>query len=268
MRRTVSLVFLSLVLLVLAGSLGCRGDAGPGVTRVPAPREPGVDRAEWEVLRQQPVLMTKEAIELRRVRDEHRRLIASRPTEAPPTPTLTAEERETVAVARVMAHPDGIPVRPGPDATWFRPDRGLTFYRSTGGDWTPRRVRQGHTHRSLFYFENYPEGVVNFHDGSMQSELARELAFEAAGVMPVIGEVTPAMIRSLSENVGWELRDSEGPVVNVWTRFTLLESGEAHVFAVGGVMRFGVSSVGSGDDLMDRLVLGHWIGPVLVERLE
>ena len=264
MRFLSGVVLLSVAVLAL---VGCREEA-PGVTRVSAPRSEGVDPAEWERVRQQRVLMTAETLELRRVRDEHQRLIASMPTELPPTPTLTAEEREVVAVARVMAHPDGIPLRPGPDGTWFNPERGLTFYRSNGGDWTPRRVRESHSHRKLFYFENYPDGVVNFHDGSMQKELARELAFEAAGVMLVIGEVTPAMVRSLSDNIGWELRDSEGPVVNIWTRFTLLESGEAHVFAVGGVMRFGVSSIGSGDDLMEQLVLGPWIGPVVVERLE
>ena len=210
---------------------------------------------------------TREAQELRRVRDEHEKLIASIPATMEPTVTPEVEERQKMALARVLENPEGEPVLAGPDEDWFDPRKGLTFYRDSGGDWTGRRVRERHTHRGLFYFEGYPEDVENFRDGSIYPVLAREMAFGASDLVPLLGDPTPRMVRTFAENLGWELRDSEGPVVNLWTRFTLVEDREPRTFAVGGVMRMGVVSRGEGDSLLEYLVPGGWIGPVVVERL-
>ena len=49
--------------------------------------------------------------------------------------------------------------------------------------------------------------------------------------------------------------------------YTVLEDGESHVFAVGGVMRMGVGSRGEGEERLEYVVPGSWIGPVVVERL-
>ncbi len=55
--------------------------------------------------------------------------------------------------------------------------------------------------------------------------------------------------------------------MNLWTRFTVLEDGESHVFVVGGVMRMGVASLGEGEERLEYVTAGSWIGPVVVERL-
>ena len=216
--------------------------------------------------RMRPVALTRDASELRRLRDEHGGLIASIPaTEEPATPT--AVERQEAALARVMEYPDGEPVGRGPDEDWFDLEEGLVFYRDNGGDWTARRVRESHSHRDLFYYKLYPDTVPNFRDKTIYGALARELAFEAHEVMPVLGDPTPAVVRSFARNLGWELRDTVGPVVNLWTTFTLVRDGEDHRFAVGGVMRLGVAEVGKGEDRLEYLTVGEWIGPVVVERL-
>lgn len=84
----------------------------------------GVDEAQV-----QAVLLTKQAVELRRVLDEHRQLIESIQETPGPTPTLTVREMQEVAVARVVAHPEGVPLPPEVDQNWFNPKLGLTFYR-------------------------------------------------------------------------------------------------------------------------------------------
>ena len=153
------------------------------------------------------------------------------------TPTLTVVERKVVADVKIVAHPDGIPVRPSVDEDWFNPDLGLTFYRNSGGDWTPRRVRETHTHRNLFFYDGYPVTVPNFADKSIYPALAREL------------------------------HDSSQPVVNLWSTFIVSEKGEHHVYAIGGVMLMGVGSVGEGDDRLEYVTPGRWLGPVIVEPL-
>ena len=133
----------------------------------------------------------------------------------------------------------------------------LTFYRSSGGDWTARRVRETHTHRNLFFYGDYPDTVLNFADMSIYPELAREMVFEATRVLPVLGDPTPAMVGIFTRQLGWELRDSSRPVVNVWSTFIVSEKGEQHVYAIGGVMLMGVGSVW----LLSPL--GSTLGPVL-----
>ena len=215
----------------------------------------------------QSIPLTKQAAELRRVRDEHVRLIKSIPPTLGATATLTPEERQDAVVARVVAHPDGIPVPPRVDEDWFDFEVGLRFYRDGGGDWTARRVRESHTHRNLFFYSEYPDGIANFGDGSILEALAREIVFEAVGVLPLLGEPTPAMVDLFSRRLGWELRESSRPVVNVWTTFVVSEGDEFHRYAIGGVMLMGVGSVGEGEDLLEYVVPGRWLGPVVVERL-
>ena len=89
------------------------------------------------------------------------------------------------------------------------------------------------------------------------------LVFEAVATLPLLGEPTPAIIQLFSR----ELCDSSEPVVNIWTTFRIRRDGLLHVYAVGGVMRMGVSSLGEDDDLVEYVTTGPWLGPVVVERL-
>ena len=219
-----------------------------------------------EEIRSQPVALTKQAAERRRLRDEHSSLIASIPTVPSSTPTLAPEVKQRIAVARVIDHPHGVPIPPALGEEWFDPDRGLTFFRLEGGDWTSRRVRESHTHGALFYYTSYPDEVLNFSDRSIYPVLARELAFEAVEVFPSFRDPTPALIRSFSDKLGWALRGNLGPAVNVWTHVTLVERGEEYVYAVGGVMMMG--TLFSEDRSYQYLVPGRWVGPVVVERIE
>ena len=75
----------------------------------------------------QAIPLTKQALELRRLRDAHLELIASIPETPGPTAALTALERQEVVVAKIFAHPDGIPVPPRVGENWFNPNLGLTF---------------------------------------------------------------------------------------------------------------------------------------------
>ena len=168
----------------------------------------------------------------------------------------------------MQAHPEGSPVSPPVGEDWFNPSRGIDFHRDSGGDWTSRRLKEGHPHRQLFYFELYPDSIPNFHDGSIRRHVAREMVFEAVDTLPLLGEPTPAMIEVFAERLGWSIRHPTEPVVNFWTTFEVRRGGgSVHAYAVGGVMRLGVSSVGEGDDLLEYLTVGRWVGPVVVERL-
>ena len=95
------------------------------------------------------------------------------------------------------------------------------------------------------------------------------MVFEATRVLPILGEPTPAMVDVFEKHLGWELRDSSRPVVNLWTTFIVSEKGEHHVYSVGGVMLMGVGSSGGdeGGDVLEYVSPGRWLGPVIVERL-
>ena len=215
----------------------------------------------------QAIPLTKQSLVLRRLRDAHLELIASIPETPGPTATLTALERQEVVVAKVVDHPQGVPVAPAVDENWFNPNLGLTFYRDAGGDWTARRVRESHTHRNLFFYGEYPDSVPNFADGSIYRPLAQEMVFEAVKTLPILGEPTPAMVDLFARRLGWELRDSPGPVVNLWTTFVVTTSGEQHIYSVGGVMFMNVGYVGEDEDRLEYVAPGRWLGPVVVERL-
>ena len=258
------LLFPCLLLLLL--SVSC--SIGPAPTPTPvrlsglAPLEELAGRAASGA-----IPLSGESVELRRIRDEHAALIASIPDTPEPSPTLTVAERSLVASARVRHYPDGAPVPPRVGEDWFDPGVGLDFYRDSGDDWTSRAVRKSHPHRDLFYFSEYPDSIPNFFDRSIYHYLSRELVFESVFLLPLLGEPTPAMVNSFSRKLGWELRDSPEPVVNLWTTFTVRREGGFHTYAVGGVMLMGVSSSGDGETLMEYVTPGTWRGPVVVERL-
>ena len=206
--------------------------------------------------------------ELQRVRMEHAALFTAVPTVTSVPSTLTAAERQEAAVARVLEWPAGYPVPPPADSSWFDPELGLSFLRLEGGDWTSRRMRRSHPHRELFFFEDYPEGVPNFADGSLQRDIGLELAFRAFELYPFLGEPTSDVVDLFASRMGWEIRDAAGPVVNVWTVYDLYADGQVQRFGVGGVAALRVSRLPrGGDDFIDHLSFGAWVGPVVVERI-
>ena len=69
--------------------------------------ESGPEFVDPEVVRAYGVPLTKQAVELRRVRDEHLSLIESIPPTPGVTPTPTAVERQRVASTEVRLFPDG-----------------------------------------------------------------------------------------------------------------------------------------------------------------
>ena len=258
----------SAVAVVVAGCVfGGGGEVvEPTVVVVPADRK-GVTVSSAELAVVVPAL-TQEAGERRRIREEHEALIRSLPPSPGPTPTLTARGKQRSIGARLADHGGGLPPSVDVLEGWFDPDVGIEFARSGVGDWTPRVVRENHGYRGLIYYEGYPGGIPNFHDGSLQKHLARELAFGAWGVMPMLGEPTPVLVDLMEGALGWEVRNAPGAVVNVWSDFVLVRDEEEHRLVVGGVMRMGVMTRGEGDARMDYLVVGDWIGSVVVERVE
>ena len=261
-------ILTGLVCLACSADAGDAGDAGDGTALTP-PMRINLGAAEGRV---QPVELTRIAEEHRRLREEHDSLIDSLPT--PVTPVIeempTARERQQIAIQRVTALRLGEEIsNDGIWEDWFDPTQGISFYRDQGGDWTSARLRREHPYRDLFYYEDYPDRVRNFEDETIYGQLARELSFAAHEIMPVIGEPNPALVDTITANLGWEIRDAELAVVNVWSSFRLTPPGSpTQDFAVGGVMRLGVREGGAGDGAYHYLVPGSWVGSVVVERLE
>ena len=215
--------------------------------------------------------MTREAEELSRVAMEHSRLLTS----IPPTPTPTAEplgaEGVGDAVVLRLQHPDGVPFPTPESENWFDETKGIEFYRSESGDWTPPVLRDEHPYRELFYFSSYPEGVVNFSDGSLGSLISRRMAYRARDLTGAFGEPSDFLLRVMATNFGWEIRHPSEPVVNVWTTFEYREGGVISTYALGAVMELSLSSVSvdvSGEEvLFEFLDGGEFLGPVVLERL-
>ena len=252
----------------LAGFAGLPGFTGLGGPEpVETARFVGGDGSAGEVLVGGSIPLTKEAEELRRLRGEHGDLIKSIPAEPLVAPTVSLTARQRAAGIMVVEHPEGVAVPPAVGRDWFDPDEGLAFYRDEGGDWTKRNVRQGHTHRRLFYYAGYPRGVRNFQDGSILPVIARELAFEAVRVLPLLGEVTPGMVTAFRRGMGWELRNAPGALVNVWSEFEIEVRGETHRYVAGGVMEMNVNVTLDGDEMVEYLEPSGWVGPVVVERM-
>ncbi len=266
MVRTLWVVF-----VLLLGTTGCWGGLAfweRGEKPAPTPVVLGggsdilVRRGVGEM-----VPLTKEAEELRRLRQQHGELIKSLPAEPTEAPTPTLRERQRRAGVVVIEHPEGVPVGPEVVEEWFNPTVGLSFYREEGGDWTSRKLRESHTHRRLFYFGGYPAGVRNFQDGSIFPVLARELGFEAVRALPLLGEVTPGLVDSFTRGIGWEVRDAPGVVINVWSEFEFKSRKEVHRYVAGGVMEMRVKGMVDGDEKLEYLEFSRWVGPVVVERL-
>ena len=219
-----------------------------------------------------PVLvpaLTHEASERRRVAAEHASLLTSIPPTVPVSPTFTLEELQRASYASVDPGlvADGIPA-PTPVEAWFDSKEGLTFYRDSGGDWTPRAVRESNPYARFIYYDDYPQDIPSFASGTVHEEIARNLAFGASDVLPFLGPPTPQVIRTFLRGLGWELRPGESPYINVWTKFTFIVEGAAHVYAVGGVMRLDlVSRASDSGESIDYLVPGPFVGPVVAERL-
>ena len=252
---------LVLLFLLLAGC--SRGPDEIPLLEFPTPT-PEVDP---EVAREYSVLLANQSRELRRVRDEHSSLIASIPPTAGPEPTLTVSQEQLIVAEETYRFPDGIPVSLPEDENWFNPDLGLTFFRDSQGDWSERELRKSNPYAPLFYEESYPEDVLNFADDSILPAIAREMAFEASNVLPILGEPNPSMVEAFADKMGWELRNADAPAINVWTTFTVRERRESFEYVVGGVMMLGVRTLGDGPDGMQYLEPGAWLGPVVVERL-
>lgn len=214
--------------------------------------------------------LTHEASELRRVAEEHARLLTS----IPPTPTVAAEGPGLgvsgggafAGVSRAEAF-EGIEIE-APVEGWFDIEEGLTFHRDDGGDWTPRAVRQANPYAEFFYFDGYPEDVASFANGRIYEDLARNLAFGASEVVDFLGSPTPQIVNTFMRELGWQLRTLDGPHINVWTTFDFYAQGALHRYAVGGVVRMDLvsRSLGDGEEL-EYLVVGPFVGPVVVERL-
>lgn len=256
-------------LAVLTVGCGVFGLGRPEPVVLVATPTPGVVVYGQEEGSVKPVELTRTADERRRMRDDHARLIDRMPGTATPVPTPDADDLEKVAVARVVEAFSDRGYESEAHADWFDPERGLYFFREGRGDWSTSRLRKVNPYSALFYYEEYPHELANFAEGSMQRELAVMLAFEAASLMPVLGSPTPAMVDLIEDKLGWAIRASDGPVINVWSEFDLVSRGVARQrFAVGGVMELGVGRRGRGDEWYEYLEVGRWIGPVVVERLQ
>ena len=83
----------------------------------------------------------------------------------------------------------------------------------------------------------------------------------------MLDEPSPGMVHALTMSLGWEIRDSPGSAVNIWSGFSLMDGSNVHSFVVGGAMRMGVRSRGQGEDMFQYLVPGEWVGSVVVERM-
>ena len=257
--------------LLVTGLVGC-GDgevadgsavaAGGGDELVTA--GPTLDLAELRRLqREQADLVMAQRAELQRLGEEHRRLLASRPTEPAETPTPSTEDVREQAMLQVAAAAEGIRLEETPGEDWFDPDYGVVFYRSEGGDWTPRAVREGSAYRELFWGDLSGSGLPNFGDESIYRLLARDLVFAAEKVMPLLAEPNPEVVEAFQVNMGWEALPTRDPVIRLWTTFRVRDPGGSRQFLVAGVMRLGVSERRG----VAYLTPGSFIGPVVVERL-
>ena len=215
--------------------------------------------------------LAHEAAELRRVAEEHSRLLTSipptaEPTSAPSAAVVIGGGGTPQAVTAVEAR-EGVALATD-HSSWFSPEEGIAFYRPEGGDWTPPQVREAHPYADFFYYESYPEEVPSFADGSIYAGLARELAFAAQEVAPFLGSPTADLVRSFRRNLGWELAAGELPYVQVWSTFRYSGGVRSGVYAVGGVLLMEVVSApdGSGGEVQ-YLAPGSFAGPVVVERL-
>ena len=195
-----------------------------------------------------------------------------------PTPTATAVVSATPVnlggtpvVGLLLENPAGVPLGTASESDgldWFTPERGLDFFRVRGGDWTTPEVREASPYRSLVEYEDYPPGTSHFADGTLIYDMAVKLAFGMVEVRPNFGTPTPAMIATLSRELGWELLPGgDVPAFRVWSTFRYRAADTAeYLFAVGGVMVMNVGELPGG---AQYLIAGDFVPPgVVLQRLE
>ena len=191
------------------------------------------------------------------------------------SPSEVLAARHEAAFQRVLRDPEGVPMaRPdsGGLEDWFDWRQGMTLYRSQPGDATEPGVRQRIAASRYFYYDGYPEGIRNFADGSMQRDLAEELARAAVAVLPALTRYEDGISRALRPRLGWALVETgDGRLAaEVWSRFQLAEGWQQREgYVVGGIMEFrllrtpGAARGQPGDRYLDPV---GWRGPVAVER--
>lgn len=212
----------------------------------------------------QASLLTKDASELVRLREEHSTLIASSPAGREVGPTSVEFDPQGRA-SEVLAGVDSYSER----SLAPNPLDGVYWYRDSGGDWSPPRMREVNPYGRLFYATGQLPDHPSFYDETIYVDIASRIAGELARVMPVVGE--KAFRLGLDENLGWELASPKEPAIYVWSRFEFQgpEDDRALDYVVGGVLRLGVRDFldGDGNLVYQYLVPADFVGPVLVERV-
>lgn len=229
------------------------GDSGlaPLATPLAVPTQPPLD------------IRTAQALELRRVRDEHSRLIASIPTPTP-IPTISAAE----IASRYLLDGDAPDPLPGLAAD---PSLGVWWYRTSPGDWTASRMREANPYTPLFAATDLRPQHGNFENGGLQETIAQLMGDELVRIEPEFQHTVSRLVLPMADRLGWEFVSPDLPVVRLWTSFTYIgpEDVVPVEYRMGGVLAFGVAEhrdPATGDVLYQYPVVSHWIGPVLVEN--
>ena len=146
---------------------------------------------------------------------------------------------------------------------WYDPDKAIPFHQDVGpGDHTAESLRVSHPYAGLFYEEDDPVALLNFAEGTMQGAIARRLAAGAVGAQPALGELGRRMEIYFEDNLAWEIRDQDLPVISIWLTYRVGGS-DPRAYAVGAVMALEVAV----KDGAEYLRVGQFIGPVAVQRI-
>ncbi len=200
---------------------------------------------------------------MRRVRDEHARLIASIPTPTP-IPTIAAAE----IASRYLLDGEVPDPLPGLAAD---PALGVWWYRASAGDWTPSRMREANPYAPLFDTDGLAPQHANFANGGLQETISQLLADELVKIDPEFEYTVTRLVLPMRDRLGWEFVSPDLPVVRLWTSFTYIGPQDVVPveYRMGGVLAFGVAEhrdPATGDVLYQYPVVSHWIGPVLLEN--
>ena len=184
------------------------------------------------------------------------------PVDGPPGTEVTITgPSPSGAVSTVEVIPYDVP----PDLDdWFDPDEAIPFHRDSGsGDHTAQAVRSSHPYAALFYEGDDPVAVVNLSEGTMQPALARRLAAAAVEAQPALGELSRQMEIYFQDNMTWEIREQDVPVINLWLTYEIWGD-NLRSYAIGAVMALEVAVRESGEQHPRP---GEFVGPVAVQRL-
>ena len=251
-------ICLSGLVFLLGLALACGSDEVP-VDSVAIPVIESISAPVLEPEVREVDIRTIGPEDLVRVRDQHAGLIASIPT---PTPFPTRGVAES---ASVYVMTGDIPDSASEASLISDPSLGIWWYRTSGGDWTTRRMRQGNPYGPLFYSTEYLAEHPSFYAGGMQELIAQRFAQEAELLLPEIRGRGSSLIAPLATNLGWEIASLELPVVRVWSSFTYLgplDDGPRE-YRVGGVLSMGVGDYldrTSGNVIYQYLVMDHFLG--------